>query len=109
MKNAGRFYKRGKMSLPVVKVRLWPNNDIWRRVTVDNEAYLEIRKKNMKKLTFNHKSLFFKNITFWAGLYPSVPQQSVFPGLDERLPWQHIYNTVMLARHMQELQSEINR
>ena len=61
----------------------------------------------MQKLTFNHKSLF-KNITFWAGLYPSAPQQSVFAGLDERRPWQHIYKTLLFTRDMQELQSEIN-
>lgn len=69
---------------------------------------LEKKLKNTKKLTFNHKSLFFKNITFWIGWYPSAPQQSIFAGLDERRPWQHIYNTVVLAKHMQELQSEIN-
>ena len=61
----------------------------------------------MQKLTFNHKSLF-KNITFWAGLYPSAPQQSVFGGLEERRPRQHIYKTLLFTRDMQELQSEIN-
>lgn len=59
----------------------------------------------MQKLTLNHKSLF-KNITFWAGLYPSAPQQRVLAGLDARRPWQQIFKTVLFVRDMQELQSE---
>lgn len=68
---------------------------LWKKVTSEDDDPLAAGEvtvgtgENMKKLTFHSKSLFLENITFWAGLYPSVPQHFAFAGV-ERLPWQQI-------------------